>query len=371
MKTRYPFAVIKEKIHARRGKVSDFAIGARRVALPVELEAWVNSHPDLAIKVASPDEIANFNEAAIGFLKSQYGVETTAECIVPVPGGRVGMSAFVACLLEPGDNVVVTEPGYPAFARLAAHRHAEVLSVPLDPERAFAPDLGALWQNGSTLIRVLALNYPNNPTGAVLCEDTRNVIRDAAAHGAMIFNDAVYGPLTYEGDATSLLSGSVSSKPGPSEVELHSLTKLYPLGPLSGSFLTGTADLMQQIRTYSEFAWSPMSALQIQATTWCLRDEEGHREKKQFYADQLGRLRKTLVDIGFEPYPTPAGIYVLCRVPDAIDGGTIGSAGQAAEIIMDRFDIAIMPWDVPPHAYLRFSAMYRDEDLDKLEKVRL
>lgn len=366
MSQRYPFAVIKEKLHARAGQVSDFAIGSRPVVLPEELESWVEENARLAIKAANPDEVARFREAARDFLEAEYRVSIDADCIVPVPGGRVGMSAFIACLLEPGDGVVVTEPGYPAFARMAAHRQAVVHRVPLDPHNDFAPDLGVLSTEDAASMRVLALNYPNNPTGAVLSASTRDAIHETAGHGSHVFNDAVYGPLTYEGQAACLLGGGAAGRPHFHEVELHSLTKLYPLGPLSGSFLAGSPDSMQAIRTYSEFAWSPMSGLQIGATIWCLEDTAGRRRTRDFFARQMARLRETLVALGFEPYPAPAGIYLLCRVPDKIGGKAVASAEQAATIMMDEFDIAVVPWDVPPNGYLRFSSLYREEDLEKL-----
>ena len=260
------------------------------------------------------------------------------------------MSAFIACLLQPGDGVIVTEPGYPAFARMAAHRHASVHRVPLDPDNGFAPDLSVLTAADSGSMRVLALNYPNNPTGAVLSESTRDIIHRTAEHGSYVFNDAVYGPLTYDGRAACLLGGGAGGAPHFHEVELHSLTKLYPLGPLSGSFLAGSPDSMQAIRNYSEFAWSPMSGLQIGATIRCLEDVEGRRRIRDFFATQLTRLRQTLISLGFEPYPTPAGIYLLCRLPAEVGGRTVESAEQAASIMMDEFDIAVVPWDVPPHS---------------------
>ena len=149
-------------------------------------------------------------------------------------------------------------------------------------------------------------------------------------------------------------------------VELHALTKLYPIGPQGASFLTGSADTMQQISTYAEFAWSPMSGLQMEATTWCFRDRSGRAEIREFFRSQLAALRDVLVDIGLTPYPIAGGIYALCEVPEAIAGKPVSSAEEAAIILMDEFDIAVVPWDPEPNHYLRFTSMYRPEDLEKL-----
>ena len=363
MASRYPFAVIKEKLHARRHEITDFAIGARRLGLPRELTEWLHSNPDLALRPASPDAVSEFKDAAASLLQQEYGVSLKHNQIVPMPGGRVAMTAIAACMLRPGDNVLVTEPGYPAFARLASHWHAGVCSVPLDPLQNFAPDLSALSAQALEKTRVFSLNYPNNPTGAVLSADARQAILDAAARvGALVFNDNVYGPLTYDSRPTSLLGHS----PNAECIELHALTKLYPLGPQGASFLAGSVATMHKIATYAEFAWSPKSALKIQATTWCLRDVGGRAEIKAFFQAQLRALRQVLLDIGFEPYPIPAGIYVLCRLPHSIAGRNVSTAEEAAVILMDEFDLAVVPWDPAPNHYLRFTSMYQPEDLERL-----
>ena len=369
MSTRYPFAVIKEKLHARRGELADFAIGARKVPLAAELSDWIHANAGLALRVAGPDEVAEFKTAAALFLHSTYDADVSVEHILPVPGGRAGMSAFIACVVEPGAGVLTTEPGYPAFARMALHRHARPITAYLDPDRDFAPAVDAITEQEQ--LSVIALNYPNNPTAAVLTKQTRALVADLAeAHQAVLFNDAVYGPLTYVGHASCLLSDRGAWGDGPQFVELHSLTKLYPLGPLSGSFLVGTAETMHDIATYSEFAWAPMSALQIGATTWCLRDEEGRLHIRDFFARQLAQLRGILDELGFSVFPTPSGIYALCRVPTKLAGIDVDSAASAAAILMDRFGIAAMPWDLPDYSFLRFCSLYADEDLEKLAELK-
>jgi LL-diaminopimelate aminotransferase len=366
---RYPFAVIKEKLHQRRGELADFAIGARRVPLAADLDTWIHENPGLGLKVASPDDVAEFRQAASDYLELEYQVELDSAQIVPVPSGRSGMSAFIACVVEPGTGVVVTEPGYPAFARMAKHRHADVHSVLLDPRHEFAPDIASLSKADAANVRVIALNYPNNPTAAVIGAETRSVIEESArSSGASIFNDAVYGPLIYEGRSDCLLSNAAADI---DLVELHSLTKLYPLGPLSGSFLAGSQSAISAIATYSEFAWAPMSALQMRATTWCLKDDAGRHEIRDFYARQLGSLRETLISGGFQPYPTPSGIYALCRVPTEMAGRQIISAEQAAALLLDDFAIAVVPWDVEGNSYLRFCSMYMPDDLQRLSDATM
>lgn len=366
MASRYPFAVIKEKLHARQGDVTDFAMGSRRLTLPGELSQWLNKNPTLALKAASLDAVHEFKDAAARLLNQTYGLAIDHEQIVPIPGGRVAMTAIAACVLRPEDSVLVTEPGYPAFARLASHWHADVCPVPLDPDRGFAPDLSGLTAEQIQKIRILSLNYPNNPSGGVLIDEARKSILDLASEAkALVFNDNVYGPLTYDSQPYSLLLEDTDVE----VIELHALTKLYPLGPQGASFLIGSKATIKEIATYSEFAWSPMSAMQIQATTWCMQDAEGRAKIKASFLAQLTQLRQTLLNIGFEPYAVPAGIYVLCKLPHTIAGASVTSAEEAAVMLLDDFDLAVVPWEQDRNHYLRFTSMYCTEDLQRLQDL--
>ncbi len=362
--------MIKEKLAAREGKAIDFAVGRRRLVLPEAIDSWVRSHVELALQPATRTEVDEFAAAAVALLAREYDVDVEAANVLPTPGGRAAMSTFVACSLEPGDSVLVTEPGYPAFARLASHRHARVHEALLDGEQAFVPDFKAAMNGDATAPRVIAVNYPNNPTGATLTPEAIASIRNVAGSRTIIFNDATYGPLVYGQNPVSLLSKGVLGDEQFEMVELHSFSKLFPLGPIALSFLAGTPQSMESISTYSEFAWSPPSKLQLKATAMCLNDAERMRELREFFPSQLGNLQQALCDIGFQPFPAPAGVYVLCRVPPQIGGEVVKSAEEAASRLMDEFDLAVVPWDTPLHGYLRFSSQYEPEDLDRLSGLR-
>jgi aspartate/methionine/tyrosine aminotransferase len=370
MTKRYPFTLIKEQLAARQGKALDFAVGKRTLVLPAAIESWLREHSDLALSPATRVEVDEFTAAAAALLAREYGAEVDAANILPAPGGRAAMSAFVACVLEPGDSVLVTEPGYPAFARLAVHRHARVLDAWLDPEMAFVPDFGVALDGEPVPPRVIALNYPNNPAGVTLTRETIKAIDKVAGARTIVFNDATYGPLVYGHPRNSFLRQGVLENSGLERVELHSFSKLFPLGPVALSFLAGTEETMENVSTYSEFAWSPPSKLQLRATTLCLQDVARMRELREFFPVQLEKLRSVLSDIGFEPYPAPAGVYVLCRAPANIAGKQVNSAAEAAARLMDEFDLAAVPFDSPQCGYLRFSSLYGDDDLDRLSGLR-
>jgi len=370
MTTRYPFALIKEKLATRGGRALDFAIGRRRVPLPESIYQWIRDHVDLAMQAAGAAETREFVEAAAALLRREYGAQVEPDCILPAPGGRAAMSAFLACAVEPGQPVFVTEPGYPAFARLAAHRHARIEALELDPAQGFAPDLSSVSGDAAVTPRVIALNYPNNPTGAVLSSQMVSSLRDVSDTATILFNDATYGPLVYDQPRTSLLDAKLTGSPDVEVVELHSFAKLFPIGPIAVSFLAGSPTTMHGVSTYSEFAWSPLSALQLKATTLCLRDAERLQTLREFFPARLQQLRQTLTDLGFAPFPSPSGVYTICPTPMQIGGRAVASAGEAAALLMDDFDLAVVPLDSPNHSYLRFTSLYQPEDLERLAGLR-
>ena len=365
--TRYPFSVIRERLRDRGGEVLDFAIGSAGVPLAEPLAAIVQERPQLALRRSTPDEVESFAASAAEMLLRVYDVRVEPERVLAVPGSRVAISTLTACLLRPNDDVLVTEPGYPAFARVAAHQHARIWRAALDPERDFLPDLDLLSKSGP--FRIAALNYPNNPTGAVL---SRSGVAELAARvgpKAILFNDAAYGPLVYRGSPRSLLGlGALEGIEQPM-AELHSLSKLFSLGPLGISFFVGTSGLIEELREYSDFAWAPLSSLHLELARHCVVDEPLLDHVRDFYAQRIEALRATIGDLGFRPYPTPAGLYVLCILPTSIDGTQVTGAQQAADILLDQFGLAVAAWEVASHSYLRFSSLYREQDLESLAKL--
>lgn len=367
---RYQFSVIRERMKDHPGQVLDFALGELQQELPPSLVGLATGSASPILERASLDEHHEFGANAATYLSRQFGVVVEPEQILPVPSGRVAMTALTACLLEPGDGVLVTEPGYPAFARVATHRHCRVDSVPLDPESGFLPDLSSLPAENAVGMRLAALNYPNNPTGSVLASETVEVLVDGLGQSPILFNDSTYGPLVYNQPPTSLLADGIGVDPSQDVVELHSLAKLFALGPLAISFLIGSPGVIEQLRRYSDFAWSPLSSLHMRVAAQALEEEDYVDGVRELHRKRVERIRGGLSNLGFEPYPTPAGLYVLTRVPPSIAGQPVETAREAADLLLDRFGVAVAFWDIEGTGYLRFTSLYGEGNLARLVDMK-
>jgi len=215
----------------------------------------------------------------------------------------------------------------------------------------------------------VAVNYPNNPSGSTLSPAVLQKFREIACTGLILFNDATYGPLVYDDKPRSLLTNIFLEESQPNVVELHSFSKHYPIGPLAVAFLAGPTDLMNSMAMYSEYAWSPLSRLQLRATAKCLQDVARISRIRTHIPAQLTALHAVLHDIGFKAYSSNSGSYLMCDVPHSIAGVTITSAQHAARYLMEKFDIAVVPLGSNDHSYLRFSALYRPRDLERLAEL--
>lgn len=362
LNSRYAFAVIREKMRNHPGPVLDFALGRFHDAPPSWLPEFVDANAGLALERRTDDDYDGLVEAASAMLSRVYGVNVPGSSILAAPSGRAALSGLVTTLVSPGDTVLVTEPGYPAFARLAEQRGANLAVSILEPDHNFEPNLGPL---SETQVRLVGLNYPNNPTGTVPSTETLEKIRQRLGPDTIIFNDAVYGPLTHDRPPFSILSSDAGS------LEMHSLGKLFPLGPLGVAFLAGDQDLVKRVGQFSDFSWTQISSLQARTATRCLEDDDHVKEVRDNLRTRLDALRDVIVRLGFQPYPVDAGMYLLCPCPETLGGRKVSNAREAAERLLEDHGLALAPFDVPPHGYLRFSANHLPEELEKLAGMKL
>jgi aspartate/methionine/tyrosine aminotransferase len=362
---RYAIAAIRERVREHGGPVLDFSVGRHEDAPPAAVDALLRT-PGGDLLRGGHLETEGFVAAATGMLRAHYGLDVEPAAVLPVPGGRTAMSFLASALLRPGADVVVTEPSYPAMARVAQQIGADVLSIALDPDRGFAPDASPLGERANPDLSLLALNYPNNPTGAVIAPNDLRELAARLAPGGVLFNDATYGPLTFERGPWSLLAEIDRAAGSYRRLELHSLAKLYAVGAVPVSFLVGDLDLVAELRELSEYAWSDQSALCLRIARACLEDHGYLAEVRRRCRERYAELRDVLDSLGFETFPAAAGMYVFCRAPRAVGGSPVDSAEQATTLLLDRFGLAAVSWDVPPHGYVRFSARFRRDEIEGL-----
>jgi len=135
---------------------------------------------------------------------ARTGQPCTADNVVLVPGAQAGLYCALQCLAGPGDEIVVPEPMYATYEAVAGATGARLVNVPLRPEAGFHIDLAALEAAITPATRVLWINTPHNPTGAVMTRAEVEAVADLARrHDLWVLSDEVYADLAFTGAHTS------------------------------------------------------------------------------------------------------------------------------------------------------------------------
>ena len=149
--------------------------------------------------------IYEVREAAARYVAARTGVATTAANVVLTPGSKNILAFLLLAVVEPGDEVIVPDPGYPIYRSLVSFIGATPVSIPLRQENDFRLDVEELRSLVSPRTRLLIVNTPANPTGGILTRsDCEGIAAVAAKHDLVVLSDEIYGRLTYDGEHVSL-----------------------------------------------------------------------------------------------------------------------------------------------------------------------
>lgn len=281
-------------------------------------------------------------------------------------------------LLNPGDGVVVPLPTYPAHpsavalaggrtvawqASIDAAEAAESLNKVLVQSSDFAA--------GGSRVKVLLLNFPANPTGAVVSSDWwREIGRVCAAHQVTILNDFVYGEMCYSGEAASSALGARAS--GARCVEVYSLSKAYNVpgwrvGALVGD--VGVVTAVSRLKSQADYGlFLPLQYAAAHALTVRSLDELVGPTVRA-YQRRARVLRSGLSELGWEVVEPEAGASLWCRFPDELvkgcDNERFGSIYVARRLLLQA-GVVVTPGVVfgeGCHRWVRFALVMNEERL--------
>src|SRR5688572_24727180 len=229
----YLFADIdKRKVELRKqGKdLIDLGIGDPDMPTPQHIVAAMQ-HAAAEAKYhryPSYEGMQGFREAAVKWYADRFavrGLDANTECCALI-GSKEGIAHFPVAFVNPGDLVLVPDPGYPVYATWTRFMGGEVHYMPLRRENGFLPDLKSIPAEIAKRAKVLWINYPNNPTAALAGADFyKEVVEFAQKNDVIVASDVAYSEIFYDGNAPI----SFLSVPGAKEVgiEFQSLSKTY------------------------------------------------------------------------------------------------------------------------------------------------
>jgi LL-diaminopimelate aminotransferase len=236
--------------------------------------------------------------------------------VVPLLGSKEGIFHLGQAILNPGDVALIPDPGYMTYASGATFSGADSHFLELRPENDYLPDLQAVPGDVARRARVLWLNYPNNPTGAVADEGFfREVLSFAQAYDILICHDAAYSAVTYDGyRAPSILESPAAKEVA---VEFNTLSKSHNMAGWRVGVAVGNPEALSSLYTLKTHADSgqflPIMDAAVEAL---LGDQEWITERNDVYRRRRDLVAGALEDLKIETLKPKGAIYIWFRCPE-------------------------------------------------------
>ncbi len=364
----YLFVEISRKIAAKRAEgieVISFGIGDPDLATPAHVvDTLRETAGDLPNhRYPESDGLPEFRKATADWYQRRFGISLDPDNeVISLIGAKEGIGHAALCFIEPGDIALVPDPGYPVYSVGTWFAGGECHWMPLKEENGWLPDLDAIPEDVARHAKVMWLNYPNNPTGAVADRGYfEKVVDFAKAYDIAVMHDACYTDVTFDG----YRHPSFLEVPGAMDVgvEFHSLSKTYNMTGWRLGMAVGNAEMMNALLIVKSNLDSGVpQAIQYMGIEALNTSDEWIDERNAVYQRRRDKVLAALASIGLETDPPKASLYVWARIPDGY------TSGEFAEALLDQCDIVVTPgagYGPSGEGYIRFSLTIDDEQLEE------
>ena len=312
---------------------------------------------------------AEFRAAFSAFYGDRFGVEIDPDSeVIPAIGAKECIYNLCFAFLDPGDVALASDPGYPVYTGGPILAGATVEPLPLLPDLGFTPDLSAVAPEMASQARLMFLNYPNNPTGAVVPEGFFElVVSFAREHEILVVHDNAYSETTYDG----YVAPSFLATPGAREVgvEVFSLSKGFNMTGWRCAAILGNPEAISTYwRLKTNVDSGLFDAIQL-AGAAALRGPSGPVERmNETYARRRDLVVAMLRDIGVEAEAPKGTIYVWAPVPAG------HTSTSFAELVLEEAAVVISPgsmYGAGGEGFFRISLTNSDEAIaEAVERMR-
>ncbi len=345
-----------------RRRLLDFGIGENDSMAPeLVRRAMAEEINQPANRGYADNGILEFKEAVGRFMAHQFDVNLTPgteinHCI----GSKTALAMLPAAFINPGDVTLMTVPGYPVAGTHTKYYGGEVYPLPLLAENSFLPDLASIPKAICKRAKMLVINYPNSPTGAVAPPTFfGKVIQFAKENKVVVVQDAAHMMLTYGGRPLSFLQMPGAMDVG---VEIYSLSKGWDMIGWRIGWVCGNEKIVQAFADIKDNSDSGQFIAIQKAAIAAISDDDIPQMVRDKYFRRLSKLVDMLCRRDFN-CKIPGGSYFLYTpAPKGVVGGPkFESAEAASQYLITEHSICTVPWD-DAGAFLRFSVTYEAED---------
>ncbi len=280
----------------------------------------------------------NFCQSASQWMKTRFNVDVDpVNETMALIGAKEGIAHLILAYTQPGDVVLCPSPGYPVYENYTLLCGGEPYTVPLLAKNNYLPDLKAIPENVARKAKLLFLNYPNNPTGAIATDEMMlEAIEFCRKYDILLCHDNAYSEMTYDG----YRAPSFLSVPGAKDVclEMFSFSKMFNMTGWRIGFAVGNADGIKALGTIKNNTDSgAFTAIQRAATVGLERCDELTKDLNAIYGRRRDLFVEGLRKMGWDIEPMVATFYMWVPVPT-------GMTSEAfASLLLEKCGIVVPP----------------------------
>lgn len=315
------------------------------------------------------DGSIEFRCAVARFYKKRFGVDLDPETeVVALLGSKEGIAHIFFALVNEGDFTLVPDPQYPVYELATALTGGVPYPMPLVEENGFFPDLSIIPKEVIKRTKILFVNYPNNPTGAVAdLEQFQSIVDFGIEHDIVVCNDNAYSEFTYDGiEAPSILMARNAKDIA---VEFHSLSKSYNMTGWRLGFAVGNKDAITKLKKMKNNIDSGVfTAIQVAGIEALDKGEKSVLQMREIYARRRGIAISELNKLGFK-YIVPKGaFYIWIKVPDGF------TSKSFTAMLLEKAGVVVAPgngYGQYGEGYIRISLTISDNRLkEAFERIK-
>lgn len=276
--------------------------------------------------------------AAANFYQKEYGVNLDPEKEIAILfGGKAGLVDLPQCLLNPGDTMLVPDPGYPDYWSGAALAGVSMEMMPLKEENNFLPVFEDIDEQTARKSKMMILNYPNNPTGAVATSAFfEETVQFASSQHICVVHDFAYGAVGFEGQKPlSFLQTEGAKETG---IEIYTFSKTFNMAGWRVAFAAGNPSVIEAINLMQDHRFvSLFGAVQDAAEEALKHGSEAISELNALYERRREVLISNLHRIGWEVQAPKGSFFSWLKVPDGY------TSEEFTDLLLEKAHVAVAP----------------------------
>ena len=365
----YLFAAISRLIEEKKKQgidVISLGIGDPDLPTPEHILASLNNASSSPENHRYPESegLPEFREAVARWYSNRHNVALDPSTeIVSLIGSKEGIAHLPLCFIDPGDVSLITDPGYPVYEIATMFAGGSSIRLPLEEENGWMPNLKKIDKGVIEKSKILWLNYPNNPTGAVATKVFfEEAVEWAHSTGILIAHDLAYADVTFD----DYIAPSILEIDGAKDVaiEFNSLSKTFNMTGWRIAMAVGNATVIDALtRVKSNMDSGVPQAIQQMAITAMDDPRDSITAHNKIYQIRLDKVLKVLRDLGLKVNTPKASLYVWAKLPE----GESNSGDYAAQLV-EQTGVVVTPgssYGSSGEGYIRISLTIADERLDE------